>query len=294
MMNNPPPIAAVVIGAVVVQALLVLAFVVPGHDPKPHHVPVAVVGQAPPDNEAFDFVQVADAQAAQQAIDDREVYGALDGDELLIASAASPAVAQLLTAAFAEQATPREVKPLDPDDPRGATFSLMLLPLVVVGLPVALLLARFPRGKAVAGAVAFAALAGLTVTAVVSLWLGAIPGNYLALSAIAALLVAAVVLPAVGLVRLLGPPGLAVTALIVFFIGNPASGATSAPELLPGFWRAVGPLLPPGAGITGLRNVAYFDGAALATPLIVLAAFATAGLALALTARRETKAEALA
>ena len=289
MMNKPPPIAAVVVGAVLVQALLVLAFVLPGHDPKPHHVPVAVVGQAPPDNEAFDFVPVADAQAAQQAIDDREVYGAIDGDELLIASAASPAVAQLLTAAF-DQATPRETKPLDPDDPRGATFNLMLLPLVVVGLPVALLLARFPRGKAVAAAGAFAVLAGLTVTALVAGWLGAIPGNYLALSAIAALLVAAVVLPAVGLVKHLGPPGLALTALVIFFVGNPASGASSAPELLPGFWRAVGPLLPPGAGVTGLRNVAYFDGAALATPLIVLAAFAAAGLALALTARREAEA----
>jgi len=286
MMNKSPSIAAVVVGAVLVQALLVLAFVVPGHDPKPHDVPVAVVGQAPPDNEAFDFVQVPDRQAAQQAIDDREVYGALDRDQLLIASAASPAVAQLLTAAF-DQAAPRETKPLDADDPRGATFNLMLLPLVVVGLPVALLLARFPRGKALAAATAFAVLAGLTVTALVGGWLGAIPGSYLALSAIAALLVAAVVLPAVGLVKHLGPPGLALAALIVFFVGNPASGATSAPELLPGFWRAVGPLLPPGAGITGLRNVAYFDGAALATPLIVLAAFAVAGLALTLTARRE-------
>jgi len=69
-------------------------------------------------------------------------------------------------------------------------------------------------------------------------------------------------------------------------IGNPGSGNASAPELLPGFWRAVGPLLPPGAGGQALRNVAYFDGAALAQPLLVLGGFAVAGAALILATRR--------
>jgi hypothetical protein len=94
---------------------------------------------------------------------------------------------------------------------------------------------------------------------------------------------------ATGLARLLGPPGIGLAALIVFLIGNPGSGAASAPELLPGFWRAVGPLLPPGAGATALRNVAYFDGAALATPLIVLAAFAALGAVLLLAPKRRAQ-----
>lgn len=283
--------AVVVLVAVVAQALLVALFVLPGHAPEPHGVPVAVVGPAEPvqarAGDALDVIPVPNAEAARAAVLDREAYGALlPADEtLLIASAASPAVAQLLTQAL-PAATVEDVRPLDPDDPRGATFNLLLLPLVVIALPLALVLARLPAtGLGVAGVVlAFAALAGLTVMAVVRLWIGALPGPYLALAGVAALVVTAVTLFATGLARRLGPPGVGVAALVVFLLGNPTSGAASAPELLPDGWRAIGPLLPPGAGITALRNTAYFDGAALAQPLLVLAAFAAAGLLLLLTA----------
>jgi hypothetical protein len=288
--------AVIVLAAVAAQALLVLAFVVPGHKPEPHDVPVVVVG--PPEAAAavqeradqvrpggFEITPVADPPAAERAILDRDAYGALIPDEeLLTASAASFPVAQMLEAAFPAPET-RDVRPLDPDDPRGATLGLLGIPLIVVCLPVGFLLARLPLRQCIAATLAFAALAGLAVTAALNVWIGALPGDYLPLAGFAALTVAAVVFPAVGLVRLIGPPGLLLVAVVVLFIGNPGSGAASAPELLPGFWRAVGPLLPPGAGTTGLRNVAYFDGAALTRPLIVLAAFALAGLALIIAAR---------
>jgi hypothetical protein len=80
--------------------------------------------------------------------------------------------------------------------------------------------------------------------------------------------------------------------LAFLLIGNPGSGNASAPELLPGFWRTVGPLLPPGAGGQALRNVAYFDGAALAGPLLVLGGFALAGAVLILAPRRQPAADA--
>jgi hypothetical protein len=297
--RRPRP-AAVVLIAVVAQALLVLAFVVPGHDPEPHDLPVAVAG--PPQAAAevqrtadrlrpggFEIVSVPDPAAAEQAILDRDAYGALipQQGQLLVSSAASFPVAQLLEEAFAESAPEvRDVRPLDPDDPRGATLNLIGIPLIVVCLPVGLLLARLPLRDSAAAALAFAVLAGLAVMGVVNGWIGALPGDYLPMAGVAALMVGAVVLPAVGFVRLIGPPGLGIVALVVFFIGNPANGAASAPELLPGFWRAVGPLLPPGAGVTALRNVAYFDGAALAGALVVLAAFWAAGLALLLASRR--------
>jgi hypothetical protein len=301
--HRGPPTAAIVLVAVIAQALLVLAFVVPGHDPEPHDVPIAVVGTA----EAaaiqrevdaavpggFDVTAVPDAAAAEQAILDRDVYGAVIPAErrLLIASAASFTVAQLLQQAFAERASDvRDVRPLDPDDPRGATLNLLGIPLIVVCLPVGLLLARLPLRQTMAATLAFVALAGLAVMATINGWIGALPGDYLPLAAITALLVGAVVFPAVAFVRLLGPPGLLIVAIVVFFIGNPANGAATAPELLPGFWRAVGPFLPPGAGVTSLRNVAYFDGAAIAGPLIVLAAYWAGGIALLAAASRKARA----
>src|SRR6266540_5676453 len=88
-----------------------------------------------------------------------------------------------------------------------------------------------------------------------------------------------------GLGTLLGAGGVVLAALAVFLLGNPLSGLTSAPELLPQPWGAVGQFLPPGAGGTLLRSVAYFDGAAAATPAWTLAAYALVGLALILLAR---------
>jgi hypothetical protein len=73
----------------------------------------------------------------------------------------------------------------------------------------------------------------------------------------------------------------------LFFVGNPISGLTSAPELLPEPWGDIGRLLPPGAGASLLRSVSFFDGAGSTGPLWTLVARAVAGLALiALAGRR--------
>ena len=62
---------------------------------------------------AFDIHHYADETAAREAIADRDVYGAFvsapGGDKLLIASAASPAVAQMLTHAASQSGTPVQV-----------------------------------------------------------------------------------------------------------------------------------------------------------------------------------------
>ena len=62
--------------------------------------------------------------------------------------------------------------------------------------------------------------------------------------------------------------------------GNPLSGMTSAPEMLPSGWGALGQLLPPGAAGTALRSVSFFDGAGAGRPLVVLTCWLVAGLAL--------------
>lgn len=289
---------------VTVQVIAVLAFVLPAHDPRPHDVPVGVVG--PPAAAravdaarpgAFDVRSFPSVAAAEDAIRDRDVYGAIIPAErrVLVASAASPVVAQALREGPGAGATVRDVVALDPDDPRGTTLNALFLPLILASLPGALLLSRLVAGRgALLGALGvMAAAGGLAVVAVVGPGLGLLPGPYLALAAVAALIVLAMALPAAGLVRLIGPPGLALAAVAFLLVGNAGSGNASAPELLPGFWRAVGPLLPPGAGGTALRNVAYFDGAALTTPLTVLLAFVGVG-AILLIARRPVNDDARA
>src|SRR5919107_4245809 len=95
-MPRPVPI---VLALLVLQAALVLLFVVPARSPEPHGLPVGVVGPAAAlHGDGLDVRTYADAAAARAAIREREVYGALVPAEgrVLVASAASPAVAQML------------------------------------------------------------------------------------------------------------------------------------------------------------------------------------------------------
>jgi hypothetical protein len=294
----------------VVQAVLVAAFVLPGYKPEAHHVPVGVV--APPEavhaveakaGDDFDLTPYDSEADARDAIDDRDVYGALlaDGErqQLLIASAASNTVGQMLRG-LGERADDdvqvTDVEPLDRDDPRGATINLLFLPLISVCFTGILAIGALRLSlRGLIGAVTlFSALGGLAVAAFMSAGIGALPGSYLALSGLTALTILAIAMPVAGLHRLLGPAGIGLGAVLFLVIGNPASGNGTAPELLPNFWRQIGQLMPPGAGGSGMRNVAYFDGAALTQPILVLTGYAVAGaliVAAADVVRRRRKPE---
>jgi hypothetical protein len=139
-------------------------------------------------------------------------------------------------------ATVEDMKPLDPNDPRGATIGLLLPPLATVSLGAVLMLGmlRQPGKALVAATLAYSALGGLAVAAIAHFGLGALPGTYLGLSAITALTILALVLPIAGLHRLLGPAGLTIAGFLFFVFANTASGNATAPQLLPSPWRGLG------------------------------------------------------
>ena len=87
-----------------------------------------------------------------------------------------------------------------------------------------------------------------------------------------------------GLGSLFGKAGLALGGVLALLVGNPLSGLSSAPELLPTGWGQLGQLLPQGATATLLRSAAAFDGAGAGTALAVLACWALAGTALVVVA----------
>lgn len=94
-----------------------------------------------------------------------------------------------------------------------------------------------------------------------------------------------------GLAALIGPAGVGLGALLMVLLGNPFSGVTSAPELLPRPVGAIGQLLPPGAGGSLLRSVAFFDGSAAGGAGLTLGLWAAAGLTAVLVGgRRRTPA----
>lgn len=288
-------------------AVMLTAFAWPASRLAPHNLPVGVVGPGPAvagvraqlaaaaGRDGFDVRTYADEAAARAAIRDREVYGALVlggpggssgqiAPTVLTASAASPVVAALLTEAAPGGARVRDVVPTSADDPRGVVLASALLPLVLVGLATGILFGvrTRPGARQALALLGAAALAGLVVVGVAQAWLGALGGDWWVNAGVAALMVAAMAASVAGLAAVLGVAGLGLGAALMVVVGNPLSGVSSAPELLPGWAGTLGQLLPPGAGGEALRSTAYFDGAAAGGPLLVLGAWAVAGLALVL------------
>lgn len=312
-------VLAASVGLTALLALLVVAFAWPATQIAPRNLPIVVagpaeaavqvtaaLGQAAPGG--FAVTAVADEASARTAIESREAYAAVvvgATPTVLTASAASPAVAQLMTqiattlASRQPGATPPAVKvvdvvPLPTADPRGVGLAALALPLVLGGLAVGAAMSRAVSGvgRRVVGVVLTASLAGLALTAVAHSWLGVLDGGWWAEAGVIALGIAAVGLTLVGLDALFGLVGLGLGAAVIMLIGNPFSGMTSAPELLPTGWATLGQWLPPGATGTLLRSVAFFDGAGGMSALWVLVGWVAVGLVLAaLGARRVARVE---
>jgi hypothetical protein len=301
-----PPAAAIAVIVPVAIALALALFAWPATSIEPRDLPIGVVGAPGVETRiarqpgAFEAHLYADAASARSAIRDRDVYGAIvaepGGTTVLTASAASFTVAQLLqqeAAALAEDGAPARVEDIVPapaDDPRGAALTATVLPIVLGGMLTALLArALTPPGVRRIGAlVAGAALAGVTAVLIVQGWLGVLDGSWLANAGVLGLTVLAIAAPIVALAALLGAVGIAIGALVMLLIGNPWSGVSSAPELLPSAVGTIGQLLPPGAGGNLLRSSAFFDGNGGAGSLAVLIVWALLGLVvLAVVAQRQ-------
>ena len=302
-------VAALAVG---LQVVLVALFAWPAIKTAPRDLPVVVA--APPPAAAalaqrlsaarpgaFEVATVADETAAATALRDREAYAAFvlrpQGPVLLVASAASPVVAQLLTqqAQALGGGSPVQVIDVVPtarDDPRGAGFAAGFLPLVLTSMAAGILVLAAVRSRRarLTGVVIFAVGAGSAGAAVLQYWLGALPGSYVMNAAVIGLLALAISAAVAGLGALLGPAGVGLGALAVFLVGNPLSAVAAAPELLPQPWGEVGQFLPPGAGATLLRSMAYFDGAGGSTAAWTLAGWALAGIILLMIGHRRISA----
>ncbi|WP_051808926.1 hypothetical protein [Streptomyces sp. NRRL S-378] len=308
-------VLAVMVMVPLLAALALWAFAWPATRTAPRDLPLGVAGPAaataPLEQRlashegAFEIHRYADEAAARTAVGDREVYGAVvvtpQGPHLLTASAASPVVAQLLTQAVASSSPPgapaapvTDVVPTPAADARGAAFGASVLPLALAGVAAGALvsLTGLRGGRAVTAVLGAAALVGLTGAALAHSWLGVLTGNWWAEAGVLALTVAAVAGGVAGLHALLGKPGIGLGVLLVVLLGNPFSGAAGAPQLLPEPAGLVGQWLPPGAGSSLLRSVAFFDGAGSAGPALVLSLWAVLGVTAVMVAGRRRPAPA--
>jgi hypothetical protein len=308
----------IVLAAVV--ALIVLAFSWPNITSEPKDLPLGVVGpdaqvsaiEGALDERAdglFEVTVIGDRAAAVAAIEHREVYGAIvlgPDAEVLTASAASPLVAQQLTA-FAtalqgqlqaavaaqvpEGVTPptvtvevTDVVPLADADPRGTGLVSASFPVVIGGMLGGILISVALVGVArrLVALGVYVVIAGLTIGGIMQGWFGVLQGDYLLNAAVLAAGLLAIGAPIVGFAALIGRPGVALGPVLFLLIANPIASAAQPVEFLPEPWGAVGQWFPPGAGATLLRDASYFPAADTAFPWLVLAGWAAAGILLAL------------
>src|ERR1022692_326671 len=105
---------------------------------------------------AYDVHHYADLAAARDGIENCQVYGAIvmvpSGPQLLVASAASPAIADALRAQAARIGGGRPVKvtdvvPAAPNDPQGTGSLTTLLPLVLLSLALGIAIAVLERRR---------------------------------------------------------------------------------------------------------------------------------------------------
>ncbi|MGW0055183.1 hypothetical protein [Nocardia nova] len=114
MRPSPATVLGPVLALSALITVLVTAFAWPTSNLAPRHLPVGLAGPAPAveqvrqglgtlGDSAIDTTTYPDRTTAVQAIEDRDIYGAIvigaNGPEVLTASAAGPAVAQALTEA---------------------------------------------------------------------------------------------------------------------------------------------------------------------------------------------------
>ncbi|MFI6862813.1 ABC transporter permease [Streptomyces sp. NPDC050421] len=294
-------LAAVVLLVPMVVALALWAFAWPAARMAPRDLPIGVAGSAPAADRlqqqleqrdgAFEIHRYDSEAAARTAIEGRSVYGALvvtpQGPELLTASAAGPAVAQLLHEAVTASAPAGTTVPVTDvvaapaADPRGSVLGASILPLAIAGVATgsAVTLLRLRGGRAAAALLGVATLVGVVAAALTDSWLGVITGDWWSEAGTLGLTVLAIGGTVAGLAALIGPAGVGLGALLMVLVGNPFSGVTSAPELLPRPVGVIGQWLPPGAGGSLLRSVAFFDGHAAGGAALTLALWAVLGLA---------------
>ncbi|MFD4319362.1 DUF3533 domain-containing protein [Streptomyces sp. NPDC058548] len=310
-----PRAALLVVGVFALQLLFITSYVGALHHPQPRDVPFGVVA---PQRVSAQLVgqldrlpgaplaprSVADEATAGNQILNRDIDGALivdptgRTDTLLVASGGgtvlSSALETILTRVEAtQQRTVRtvDVAPASSEDFDGLSAFYLVVGWCVGGYICAAILAISAgsrpanRERAIIrlGVLAiYSVLGGLGGAVIVGPILGALPGSVAALWGLGTLVVFAVGAATLALQSVFGIVGIGLAILLIVVAGNPSAGGAFPLPMLPPFWNAIGPALPPGAGTWAARSIAYFKGNDMTGSMLVLSAWAVVGVAVTL------------
>jgi hypothetical protein len=276
-------------------------------NPRPHDIPVGLVGPAPALQQisatfgsaapgAFSFTTYQSEPAARAALDQRSVDGVLvlsrGAPRLILAGAAGDGSTGVITGAFTKAFQAQgaalaveTVHPFAAGDSHGLVLFFVVVAVLISTLVAQALLgvgneAGFAARFLVAGL--YGVLAGVAGMAAAAWIAGEHGSGFWTAAALLALASAAVGTVVAGSIRLLGGAGFGLAALVVVLLDLVSSGGPAGSQLLPDFYRGLAPWMPAGEVYSGLRGALFFDGAGLGLPLTVLAAWLVGGLALML------------
>ncbi|MER5943117.1 DUF3533 domain-containing protein [Streptomyces sp. NPDC001928] len=312
-----PRATVLVTGTVILALLFIASYVGALHDPKPKDVPLGVVAPQVAAQQTVTRLQnlpddplnpraLPDAATARSQILNREIDGALlidpasTTDTLLVATGGGRVLAATLESLVAtlersEARTLRtiDVAPADPQDANGLTSFYLTVGWCVGGYLCASIMTissgsgRPTTRRSVIRLIVMALVAivtGLGGALIVGPILNGLPGSIAGLWGLGALIVFAVGAATLAFQAIFGLAGIGLAILVVVILGNPSAGGALPPPLLPPFWRDIGPALPPGAGTWAARSIAYFEGNDVTDSLLVLSAWAAAGIVVTLLA----------
>jgi hypothetical protein len=314
------------VAATVGVSVIVLAFIWTAVTAQPQNIPVSISGPAEQvgatttaiEDGAEGSVVLTTVDSREDAvglIKSRDSLGAIvlgTSPEVLIASAASPQVAQLLTsvagqleaganaqaqAAMGAEAphitvTVTDVVPLASTDERGTGIAASAFPLVIGGFIGGLIIALMVRGasRRLVAVVAYSFVAGTALTLILQPWLGILQGNLGVNLLAVSLFIASMSAFIVGLHSTLGRPGLPIAIVTIMLVANPISAAALPWQFLPEPWGLVGQWFQPGAGATLLRDLSYFpEASSIGFAWAVLLVWALVSLALVAVGLRERR-----
>ena len=305
-----------VVGVLFLQLAFVLSYVGAFHSPEPSKIPVGVVADAqtapklvaqlngiaghPVSATAIGSEAEASDQVKDNTINAALVVKPNGTDQLLTSSGAGSSVVSAVEAVFQQaeaqqgrKMTTQDLVPLQAHDARGLTGFYLVIGWMVGGYLVASLLGvaggarpANPRRAAIrlGSLVPYAIVSGLGGAIIVDPVLGALTGHFMALWWLGALIVFASAAATTALQVLFGIVGIGVAVLLFVVLGNPSAGGAFQLHLLPPFWRAIGYILPTGAGTDAVRRIVYFGGAGIGGHVLTLALWAVLGTAVALGA----------
>ncbi len=289
-----PVLVVLAIGSIFVSVYLA-AF----HAPQPHRLPVAVVGSAQSVQRVgsalesaqpggFDVRGYPDPAAARAAVDHRVVYAAYlttgGSPELLYAGANGTGVTATVTGAFGAVAKAggvplgtEDVLPGSAGDTRGLTVFYAAFGVVLAGFMFGSttyqLAPRLEYRRRMLSLLIFGALGGVMVALVAGQAFHALPGPFLGIAGLVALMATASGGATMALVRLLGPAGVSVSSVLLLILGNASSGGILPAAYLPAWLHPLHAVLPVGVGVRAIQGLAYFRQDGLGTAIVVLTAW---------------------